>query len=115
MRCEGTDGWIEVEWYKPIQAEPKAILDAPLGPGDLRLPLVSEKEDFVNCVKTRKPTVVDAEIGHRTTTVCQLGVIAIDSQRKLRWDPAAERIIDDDQAARHLSRPMREPWKLKST
>ncbi|HNT30734.1 MAG TPA: DNA primase, partial [bacterium] len=92
------------------QAEPADILDAPAGPGDLRLPLVSEKEDFVSCIRSRRPTVADAEIGHRTTTICQLGVIAIDTGRRIRWDPAAERIIGDEETARHLSRPMREPW-----
>jgi hypothetical protein len=32
--------------------------------------------------------------------------------RKIRWDPATEQIIGDDQAARMLSRPMRSPWRL---
>jgi hypothetical protein len=31
-------------------------------------------------------------------------------QRKLRWDPTAERFIDDQQANRLLSRAIRAPW-----
>jgi myo-inositol 2-dehydrogenase / D-chiro-inositol 1-dehydrogenase len=112
VRFEGTEGWIEVEWFKSIKAEPKSLLDIKLGDNDLRLPFISEKEDFVQSVKSRKPTLADAEIGHRTTTVCQLGVIAIDTGRKLRWDPTAERFIGDDAANKMLSRPMREPWKI---
>lgn len=112
VRFEGTDGWVEVTWFKSIKAEPKSLLQVKFGDGDVRLPFISEKEDFVNCIKSRKPTVADAEVGHRTTTICQLGVIAIDTGRKLRWDPAAEKIIGDDAANAMLSRPMREPWRI---
>ena len=30
--------------------------------------------------------------------------------RKLRWDPTNEQFINDDQANRLLTRPMRSPW-----
>jgi hypothetical protein len=30
----------------------------------------------------------------------------------LRWDPRTERIIGDDEAAKMLSRPYRDPWSL---
>jgi hypothetical protein len=32
--------------------------------------------------------------------------------RKLRWDPQAERFVNDPEADRHLSRSMRSPWHL---
>lgn len=113
VRFEGTEGWVEVVWFKSIKAEPKSLLDIKFGPNDIHLPFLSEKEDFVNCVKSRKTPVADAEIGHRTTTICQLGKIAIDTGRKIQWDPATERIINDDTANQMLARPMREPWNVK--
>jgi hypothetical protein len=33
-------------------------------------------------------------------------------REKLRWDPAKEQILGDDEAAKTLSRPYREPWTL---
>ena len=60
----------------------------------------------------RGQTPEDAEVGHRTTSLCQLGHIAIQAGRKLKWDPDAERFINDDTANRLLSRPMRSPWRL---
>ena len=32
--------------------------------------------------------------------------------RKLRWDPEAEKFLDDDEANRFLAKPMREPWTI---
>ena len=32
--------------------------------------------------------------------------------RKIRWDPAREEIIGDDEASRLLGRPKREPWRV---
>jgi hypothetical protein len=32
--------------------------------------------------------------------------------RKLRWDPDKEQFVNDAQANRMLSRPMRSPWRL---
>jgi len=28
------------------------------------------------------------------------------------WDPVAEQFVDDDEANRLTSRPMREPWRI---
>lgn len=52
------------------------------------------------------------EIGQLSTTLCHLTNIAIEAQRPLRWDGAAERFVGDPQADRLLVRPMRAPWKL---
>ena len=41
-----------------------------------------------------------------------LGVIAMEVGRKIRWDPATETIIGDDNAARLLGHSYRRPWQL---
>jgi hypothetical protein len=38
--------------------------------------------------------------------------IAVRTGKKIAWDPVTERILGDDEAARLLWRPMREPWRL---
>ena len=43
-------------------------------------------------------------------TMCQQSAIAMQLQRKLRWDPKAERFVNDEQANRMLSRAIRAPW-----
>ena len=113
VRFEGADGWIEADYNnRSLKAHPESILKSPIGPDEIHLPLKSEKQDFIDAVKTRGQTLADAEVGHRTTSLCQLGHIAIQVGRKLRWDPDAERFVNDDSANRLLSRPMRSPWRL---
>jgi hypothetical protein len=41
-----------------------------------------------------------------------LGVIAIKLGRKVKWDNKKEQFIDDNDANRLVSRPMRPPWHL---
>ena len=68
---------------------------------------------WFQCLRTgQQPTCV-AETGHRTATVAHLGNIARWLGRKLRWDPAAERFLGDEEANTLLSRPMRAPWQLE--
>jgi hypothetical protein len=52
------------------------------------------------------------EAAHRVASLCILGNISFQLQRKLEWDPVAERVKDDDEANRMLSRPGRGPWHL---
>ncbi|MHC4203179.1 MAG: Gfo/Idh/MocA family protein [Planctomycetota bacterium] len=113
VRFEGTEGWIQANYNdRSLKAEPASILKSTVGPDEIHLPLKSEKRDFIDAVKTRGQTLADAEVGHRTNSLCQIGHIAIQLGRKLRWDPDAEMFINDDAANRLLSRPMRSPWRL---
>ena len=68
--------------------------------------------DFLACVRTRERPFRDIEIAHRTASHCHLGNMAYWLKRPLKWDPEKEKIIGDDEAARWVSRPMREPWSL---
>ena len=53
----------------------------------------------------RKRPICDVEIGHRSVTVCHLGNIAYWLGRPIKWDPAKEEIIGDEEATRGLIGP----------
>jgi myo-inositol 2-dehydrogenase / D-chiro-inositol 1-dehydrogenase len=113
VRFEGKDGWIQANYSGgKLDAHPKSILKSKIDPDEIHLPLLSEKDDFIQAVKTRRSTLADAEVGHRTCSLCQIGHIAIQVGRKLQWDPDREIFTNDDEANRLLHRPMRSPWHL---
>jgi predicted dehydrogenase len=96
-----------------IEATPAGILKEPLTEQDTHL-YVSQSHhgNWLECIRSRKAPICEAEIGHRSATVCHLGNIAIRSGRKITWDPVKEEIVDDKEAAAMVSRPYRAPWKL---
>ncbi|HUT25835.1 MAG TPA: Gfo/Idh/MocA family oxidoreductase, partial [Sumerlaeia bacterium] len=109
---EGTEGWVYVR-RGAIDAHPKSLVASMIGANEAHLYKSDDhKGNFIECIRTRAETVAPVEIGHRSCTVCLLGEIAMRLGRKLRWDPAQERFIDDEQANRMWSRPMRSPWSL---
>lgn len=114
VRVEGTEGWIEHTWTKSdgFNAHDPALLKWKPGPGDLTLPLAGEKDDFISCVKSRRETIIPAEIGHRDASMAQIAYIAARLDTKLKWDPVAEIFPSHDEANAMLTRPMRAPWKL---
>jgi hypothetical protein len=63
-------------------------------------------------MRSRKDPIAKVETGHSSANICHLGNMAMLLHRKIRWDPAKEQIIGDDEAAAMLSRPMRAPWTL---
>jgi myo-inositol 2-dehydrogenase / D-chiro-inositol 1-dehydrogenase len=113
VKFEGTEGWIYAEFGGPIKSEPASILTSKIGKDETHLLLKNEKRDFIDCVKTRGRTLEDAEVGHRTTSLCHLGHIAVQVGGKLKWDPDKERFTNSDDANKLLSRPPgRTPWAL---
>ncbi len=113
VRFEGAEGWVYAEYGgKGLDAEPKSLLTEAIGPNEIRLPTRGDKEDFIWAIKHHAETMEPAEVGHRTNSLCQLGLIAIDLGRKLRWDPGRECFPGDAEANRLLTRPLRAPWGI---
>ncbi len=108
----GTEGEIWVNRGR-IESRPASILATQLKPSDVHLYRSrGHHRDWLDCIRTRRRPICDVEIGCRSVSVCHLGNIAYRLKRPLKWDPAAERFLNDDVANRMLSRPYREPWTL---
>ena len=66
--------------------------------------------DFINCVQTRNRPVCDIEIGHLSTNMSLLGMLALKTGRTLDWNGDRELVRNDPEANQLLRRPYRGPW-----
>lgn len=115
IKVTGEDGWIHGDWLRPgpgLAAQDETILKVDLKGSDVKIPLRTDKEDFINAIVNGVPTMIDAEIGHRTCSIGQIAHIAVRRGKKLAWDPAAERFTNDENANALLTRPMREGFRV---
>jgi predicted dehydrogenase len=104
--------WVYVKRGK-LEANPARVLKEVIGPDEDKLyESRDHRRNFLDCVKSRKETIAPAEVGHRSISVGLLGEIAMLTESKLRWDPDKEIFLNNEQANRMLSRPMRSPWHL---
>jgi myo-inositol 2-dehydrogenase / D-chiro-inositol 1-dehydrogenase len=112
VRFEGTEGWIWVN-RGTLRASDKALIDTPL-PADAQRLYASNDHmgNFFECVRTRKAPICEAEVGHRSASICHLGAIALRTGLKLKWDPAAEQFVGEnaDRANAYVRREMRKPY-----
>lgn len=120
----GEDGWIFVTRSGPVTAsdpsgpkidpltasDPK-ILTSIIGPNEIHLYRSEEQHgNWLDSIRSRKPNIATAEIGHRACSTCLLHHIAMHTKRKLHWNPVKEKFINDDDANNYLSRPQRKPY-----
>ncbi|MEO0795481.1 MAG: Gfo/Idh/MocA family oxidoreductase [Verrucomicrobiota bacterium] len=110
----GTEGEITVGRGGNLVTTPGELAGMPLSPSDTQLYRTTNdhKRNWLDGIKTRKPTICPATVGHRTGTICQLGGIAERLGRPVKWDPKAEKILDDPEAARWEDRPRRAGYEL---
>ncbi len=108
----GERGWVHVD--RPgIWAEPASLLQMSIKPDQTLLYESNDhRADFLRCVKTRKDPVSPVEAGHKASVLGMIAETAVRLGRKLKWDPKAEKFINDDEANNLLTRPMRSPWHL---
>jgi len=112
MKFLGTDGRMFIDRTSFV-VEPASLgIEETFETGDPWIDVQSHQTNFFDCIRTRNRPNSDIELGHRATTVCLLGGIALDCRRKLVWNGDAERVVRDEQANRHLFRPYRAPWHL---
>jgi predicted dehydrogenase len=116
VRFVGENGWVHVR-RGSIKAENPSLLTDPknkCGTMPITLPVsVHHQRNLIEAIQSGKPTVAGIDSAVRGDTLCHLALAAVSLKRKLRWDPVAERYLDDDEANRSLApRIPRAPWKL---
>ena len=115
VQYEGTEGWVAAaDGYSRPDVSPISLLnDFGKIISDYRArtqrPL-SHVRDFLDCVKSRRPTIANPVVMHRSMTTVHAANICMWLKRNMRYDPDKEEFINDEEANRLRSRAMREPW-----
>ncbi len=111
----GTKGWVWVN-RGAFEASNEEWRDYRVLPDELRKVKLYESSNhhrnFLECVRSRKPTITPVETAHHSAVPGHLGLISMLVNRKLKWDVQSERILNDPEASLLLTRPFRPPWKL---
>ncbi len=111
----GTKGWIMVRRGE-IRTNPESLATQKIGDNETKLIQSSNHvKNFVDSVKSRKPSICPIEDAVYADTLCHLSDIASRLQRRLSWNPKKEEFIKDKEANAKLKlRSMRKPWKIRA-
>jgi len=112
----GTEGWVWVDRggfdaSNPEWKTGKSLANAHVARG-LR-EVSGHHRNFLDSIRSRTPTLTPVETAHHSAIPGHLGLIAMKTGRRLRWDVTTEKIIGDAEAAKMLIRDYRTPWKLR--
>ncbi|MGB9687643.1 Gfo/Idh/MocA family protein [Thermogutta sp.] len=112
VRFEGDEGWVETGDSGQVAVFPESLRS--------EMPVFTMAgtdpsthiRDFLDCVKSRKQPASNASVVAQSHIACHAAYIAWQLGRKVRFDPAKEEFIGDEEANRLRSRALREPWHI---
>jgi hypothetical protein len=114
-RFDGDEGWAAAAdgYAKPDVSSPALLADFKKIIREYMARTqrpMSHMRDYLDCIKSRRQTVANPVVMHRSMTTVHGANICMWLKRDLKFDPVKEEFINDPEANRYLSRAMREPW-----
>jgi hypothetical protein len=115
VRYEGTEGWVAVAdgYSKPELSSPALLADFSKLVKDYMARTerpMSHVRNLFDCIKSRRLTVANPEVMHRSMSTVHAANICMWLKRDLKYDPVKEEFVNDPDANRLRSRAMRAPW-----
>ena len=108
----GTEGRIAVDRGN-LASYPARILKEPLRPDDQRVYHAdSHSGNFLECVRTRRPTICEPGTAVYTINALLVGGISLALKRPVKWDPTKAEFVNDEEANRLRSYATRPPWRI---
>lgn len=113
VRFEGDQGWVEVGDSGGIEVSSNDLKSkvAGLPKKASGLDVKAHSRNFFDCIKSRKATAANAEVMRHSHIASHAAAMAWMLNRKLKFDPAKEEFINDNEANGLRSRPARE-WRV---
>jgi len=109
----GERGWItSMSGAGPVEGGPEGILrEMRLTTRGVNIGANNHHANWFECIRAGGQPSSYEEIGHRSASLGHLVALSFHLNRSLRWEPATEVFIGDEEANRLLSRARREPWQ----
>lgn len=86
--------------FKPEDA-PQSVPDSP-----------GHHREWLDCIRSRSQPSCNVSYHHKLDAAIALSMLSLELGRSIRYDPVAEKIIGDPEAARRARPVYREPWKF---
>lgn len=83
-----------------------------LADGSYAEPTANLVRNFLDCIKSKKPTMISLEDGHLSTNMAHLATISMLVKQRLQWDAEKEMITNSEEANKLLHYEYRTPWTL---
>jgi len=115
VRFVGDQGWVETGDSGLIETQPASLkeeMKEVIRRRESGLDVAAHARNFFDCVKSRAKTVAPSQVMRRSHTTCFAAAAAWLLNRKLRFDPAKEEFVGDDEANSLRYRPARAPWAV---
>jgi len=109
VRFIGSEGTMDIS-RSYFEADPANILTAALKDSDIRLYNTkgNHYQDWLDSINNRTQPICDAEIGHRSASICNIANIAYQLGHDLEWNPEKEQFKGDAEANALRSRVNRD-------
>jgi len=75
-------------------------------------PSPGHEREWLDCIRSREEPSCGVNYMHKVNTSNMLANLAMKLRRELRFDPATEQIVGDDEAAKAARPEYRAPWKF---
>jgi hypothetical protein len=112
----GSDAWIRIDGYPgtTTSSKPELLTREPES-GELDFSkTLWDKNDFIAAIREGRQPLEPIEVGHRSISIAQIGLIACQVQDKLRWNPDNELFEGNNYANALLAAPLARPqWAIE--
>jgi hypothetical protein len=116
-RFEGSEGWVATAdgYPKPEVSSPALLADFGKLVNDYTARTqrpMNHVRNFFDCIKSRRLTVANPEMMHRSMSTVHAANICMWLKRDMKYDPVKEEFVNDPEANRLRSRAQRAPWTI---
>lgn len=112
VRFEGDEGWVETADFGKIAASKPSLLEGMPTSGMPGTDPIKHVREFIDSIKSRGATAANADVTRHGHIACHAAAIGWQLGRKVTFDPATEKFVNDDEANRMCSNARRAPYTI---